>query len=226
MIDSMDIFAKLDGILTKEAIDKAQNGEHVNEWQRASYAVIINYFANSAGKHSEKNWVKRIAFTYSWLQSVPKSATLSTIDENFITMEKHFLHAKLKKIKFIDTEEEKMIRFKKKQYNLNEFLIPISSMIYEKENIASQLPTLTKFLHFMFPQTFPMFEKNVCKSIFGSSFQSYNRYYSYMEGLKTYMNEGTNNLYIEKIAEKHGISPLYLIDLTLNLNFDAKTPDA
>ncbi|WP_010647994.1 hypothetical protein [Oceanobacillus massiliensis] len=215
MVDSENVFAKIDRHLTKEVIDAALNGEQANKWQQVSYPVIINYFANAAGKHSKKSWVKRIAFTYSWLQSIPRHAKPNEIDKNFIELEKDFQHVKLKKIKFIETENDKIIGFKKKQHSLNEFLLPISALIFDKENLDTQLPALVKLLHFMFPELFPMFDRNASNRIFGSSFQSISRYYSYMEGLKTYLNDGTNAAYLVKKAKERSLSPLYLIELAI-----------
>jgi len=214
-MEPIEVYEQLERYLTKDAIDMARSGKVVSLWDWSSYPIIVKQFENLAGKHTEKAWVKRIAYTFSWIQRVPQSTTPKIPNGNFIKLEKKFQQAKLKKIKFAEMDGEKQISYKTNQHLINEFLSPVSSMLYTTDNIDTQLPTLTKLLHFMFPNLFPFFDRNVCERVFGSSYTSSSRYFSYMEGIKLYLNNGTQAAYLVKKAEKMQLSPLFFIHIAV-----------
>ncbi|WP_156289575.1 hypothetical protein [Oceanobacillus salinisoli] len=216
MIALKNVYHKVRESMSKEAIDLAIHGESVDEWQRLSYPVITKQFENLAGKHSKKAWVKRLAYTYSWHPQTPSSVTPTPMKENFSTLEKKFFNASLRKVKLMETEEdEKLIRYKKKLHELSEFIVPIGSLIYGKEEIDYQLSSVSKVLHFMFPNLFPLFDRKACETVFGSNYQSYSRYFRYISAFRTYLQEGENAEYVIKQAEKEGLSPLYVMELAL-----------
>lgn len=98
---------------------------------------------------------------------------------------------------------------------IREFLTPAGYLIHKEPNLDTQLSSITKLLHFMCPSLFPIFDTKVCKQLFGTPRQTYERYHMYVFGLQRFLQETEVGSYILSLAKEMDLSPLYIIDLVI-----------
>jgi hypothetical protein len=170
---------------------------------------------------------------YSWLPKIPlKSFALEDdmlqVNINKLSeLESIFYEAKLSTIgrtTYLGSlySGETIFSSYKEYYDIaiREFLVPAGYVIHKEPNLNTQLSSITKLLHFMCPHLFPIFDTKVCKQLFGTTRQTYERYHIYVFGLQQFLQQSEVGSYILSLAEKMELSPLYIVDLViLNLEY-------
>jgi hypothetical protein len=83
---------------------------------------------------------------------------------------------------------------------IRELLIPAGYLLHKVPKINTQLSSTTKLLHFMLPNLFPIFDTKVCKQLFGTTHQTYEKYHAYVFELQQFLEQSHVASYINSIA--------------------------
>lgn len=165
---------------------------------------------------------------YSWLPKIPLKSfaldgdTLQVNIDRLSELESIFYDAELSTIgrtAYLGSlyHGETIFSSYKGYYDtaIREFLVPAGYVIHKEPNLNTQLSSITKLLHFMCPYLFPIFDTKVCKQLFDTTRQTYERYLMYVFGLQQFLQQSEIGQYIKSLANKMDLSPLYIIDLVI-----------
>lgn len=218
---------KLRPLLSKESADnQIKNFNEDNYW----YKLFLEKFQATRGSNHVDTWIERVALMYSTLPTIPPRVFSSNDKElqeqmNILTeLESYYFEAQLEtigKTSYLGSDPDFHREIIFPSYNgsldssIRHFLYPAGKIIHQDPNFDSQLSSTTKLLHFMCPNLFPIFDRKVCKKLFGSEYQSYKRYHQYVFLLQSFLQETYEGRYICEQASKMSVSPLYIVDLVL-----------
>lgn len=236
-----NVLLKMHEIVTYEAIDN-QIGRLNNEsyWYKQSYSQFLRRFKETRGEADSGIWAERVALVYSWLPKIPLKSfaldadTLQVNIDRLTELESIFYDAELVTIgitAYLGSlhHGETIFSSYKGYYDvaLREFLTPAGYIIHKEPNLDTQLSSITKLLHFMCPSLFPIFDTKVCKQLFGTTRQTYERYHMYVFGLQQFLQQSKIGTYIQSLAKELNLSPLYMIDLVIfNVEGSLKIPNS
>lgn len=227
-------------IVTNEEIDN-QIGRLNNEsyWYKQSYSQFLKRYKETRGETNIGVWAERVALVYSWLPKIPLNSFAIDTDllqvyiDRLSELESTFYDAELATIErtaYLGSSYhgETIFSSYKGYYDvaLREFLTPAGYIIHKEPNLDTQLSSTTKLLHFMCPSLFPIFDTKVCKQLFGTTRQTYERYHMYVFCLQQFLQETKVGSYILSLAKEMDLSPLYIIDLVIfNVEDSLKKPN-
>lgn len=222
---------KLRQLLSKESVDNQINNFNENNyWYKSTYKLFLEKFQATRGSNHVNAWIERVALIYSWLPTIPLNAFTLNNKElqeqiNILTeLENYYFEAQLEtigKTSYLGSDPDFHGEIIFPSYNgsldssIRHFLYPAGKILHQDPNFDSQLSSITKLLHFMCPNLFPIFDRKVCKKLFGSEHQSYKRYHQYVFLLHSFLQETDEGKYICEQASKINVSPLYIVDLVL-----------
>lgn len=223
------VLLKLEELMTRNKIEeKVKIFKDKDYWYKHSYGTFIKRFDETRGRATSEAWTERTALVYSWLPRIPlqsfnlKPEDLNKIINSLTKLEAIYFDADLSNIGNIKfSNQETIFSLYKGCSNLSikKFLELGGRLLHSEARLNTQLSSTTKLLHFMCPGLFPIFDTKVCNKIFGTNYQTYDRYNTYIFSLQQYLEEGTEAAHIKEIANNLGVSPLYIIDLVI---FDTK----
>ncbi len=224
-----NVYLKLNEILTYEAID-TQISKFTSDsyWYKQSYRQFIKRFRETRGETDIGIWAERLALVYSWLPKIPLKSFALDDDmlqvniDRLSELESTFYDVELSTIRrtaYLGSlyHGETIFSSYKGYYDtaIREFLVPAGYVIHKEPNLNTQLSSITKLLHFMCPYLFPIFDTKVCKQLFDTTRQTYERYLMYIFGLQQFLQQSEIGQYIKSLANKMDLSPLYIIDLVI-----------
>lgn len=220
------VYLKLDEILEKEKIETLISKYDENSyWYKSTYKKFINIFNETRGNKDIEEWAVRTALVYSWLPTIPlKAFSLdeATIKNHIFELEKlesRFYNKDLAliEITYDSNIKESVLSSQKRDSNIkiSEFFLHAGYMIHKEPRLNTQLSSVTKLLHFMCPFLFPIFDTKVCLQIFGTKYQTYDKYFIYLLGVQQYLKKGKSNSYVKELARERNVSPLYIMDLVI-----------
>ncbi|MEK5645853.1 hypothetical protein BK138_32225 [Paenibacillus rhizosphaerae] len=199
-------------------------------WYSKSYPVFLKRFTETrSNNHDLSAWVERTAYVFSWIPRIP----VVRLDENSIRalaeLEGIFQSCRLWEI---GTESylgglndpingihhgERIFGtgFGRPPLLIKELIQLANSVLNFGENRLN-LPTTTKLLHFMFPELLPIFDKNVCKALYGNSLvEDYYKYHAYIFSLQDYLENEPEAQVIFDIARSTKMPVLRIVDQLL-----------
>jgi len=226
------VFDYLENKVTKdrlqESLEALENKQPTNErsdksyWYANSYKPFIEYYKNNNRSKDINTWAIKVSMVYSWIASIPP-ANFSVIEE-LVSLQEVYGEVKLWEVG-VKSYIVKQGDTHRSQHNgedifcvngevalIRDFLEPVNTLLNNSQNWATTISTTSKLLHFTYPDLFPIFDKVVCVNVFGSEIRNYNRYYSYIWGIRNFIKE---NKWIVDLGDSSGYSPLKLIDLVI-----------
>lgn len=197
----------------QEWLNKPPTGDHDDKsyWYAQSYPVILSVFKDTHKKlEKRETWVCRIACMYSWLATIPAP----DIDMN------HVINA-VKKIEEGDDYYDKNLRnIKEDTMSLDEALKSHYTVVNKLLNHGSKgtnnLASVSKFLHFMVPEVFPIYDKKVAEKV-GYDIACFSGYVDYVQEMRAYLN---SDFFVPDI--QFAATPVRLIEWSL---FDGSYSD-
>ncbi len=178
-----------------EPVDKRKH------WYRVSYPEFIKVFEDTQNLSGQDKWIPRLACIYSWLARIPTPCFEEQVFRELDGLEMEYKKHKLWEcgtdawLGGLGTPEQvhhgEFIFQNDKGYPaiIRHFLVAANKLLNNSNNWASNAPTVTKLLHFTFPNLFPIFDRNINKRIFGSHHFNYARYHGYVFGLKFFLEK-------------------------------------
>ena len=161
-------------------LDNGGNNKRVllNRWYHQSYPVFIRnakFFVESDDSEQKKELLTNlITNTMSWIAGIPKSS----IHDNELVERLHEM-SKIASSQSYDTcnleiskdanIEEIFLRCNDDtETNINEYVRLINTLLNSNDRFYN-FPTVTKLMHFINPNIFPIFDTNVKNVLFGES---------------------------------------------------------
>jgi hypothetical protein len=225
--DIANVDERLDVLINESALIKLENiianlnGKE--KWYQISYPSIIRYFYETRGKTSINEAVLRIACVSSWIPAILKSDFHEESIKKIAYFENLYSNCNLWEIgseSYLGGMHQKglgkyhgsrifPIQSDNCPYLLKDYLEPIANILNSSDRWENTISTTSKYLHFMLPDLFPIFDKNVCKILFDSEINNEIKYSRYIFALQDVLNRKT---FVLNYAKDHNISPLKVID--------------
>lgn len=164
----------------KMYLDNGGNNKRVqlNRWYHQSYPIFIRNakrFVECKDITLQKESLTNlITNTMSWIAGIPKSSIhdqglVARIHEISTRLsDQTYTSCDIKKSSNANTEERDLYCKNGTLVNINEYVKLINILINSK-NAFNNFPTVTKLMHFINPNIFPIFDTNVKNVLFGEN---------------------------------------------------------
>jgi hypothetical protein len=199
------------------------NLEGRDKWYQLSYPSIIQHFQKTKGDLSIPSNVLRISCVSSWIPAVLKSNIEIETLKRISYFEDLYKNSKLWEI---GTESylggiykpglEKYhgmrifaVQSDNSPYLLKDYLEPVARLLNSSDRWQTTISTSSKYLHFMLPNLFPIFDKTLCNRLFRKEAIDDVTYSVYIFALQDVL---VKKKFILEYAAERNISPLRVID--------------
>lgn len=207
-------------------------------WYSKSYPVILHRFKETrAFNNSEEAWIERAALVFAWVARIPALRLDRKSMFQLADLENVFHASKLWEVgteSYLGGLNDPIIgihhgeRIFGAAFGIPPVLIKqfvqLANAIINYGDQRLNFATTTKMLHFMLPELFPIFDKQICKAVFGSDrIEDYYKYHAYIFALQDYLNDEAAAEPLFQYARQYNLSPLRIVDLIvlqdgLNIN--------
>ncbi|TGE31600.1 DUF6308 family protein [Desulfosporosinus sp. Sb-LF] len=180
------------------------------DWYDQSYPYFVQRFQETRRSYFEKDtWIERKAYVFAWIAKIPHGGELSPK----LTFEIYKLESEFFEKKIFELSGKAL-----KAVPLEQFLKLADKFLNDGGHWNSTLASSSKLLHFMCPSLIPIFDKTICRVLYGQDNLSFGKYEGYICALREYLRQSENEELLEylkvKGKERHS-SVLRLVDLTL-----------